>query len=216
MLPLVTRWQMNSLHYNIFERIRQVFGDGVWRDPFISQILLGSVSIPSFNQYRPSTSGIQTAFDVFGAVADHPGGRKVDIVCLSRLQNHAGLWFSTITAFIGAMGTIKDIRDFSPGGCDFPAHSPVYVVKRFQGNHPPPHGRLIRYHDDGEPIFSQLSNGVETAGQKPEFVPAFDVVWRIGVDDTVPVEEDDLFDVLGDFRPPLLRHQNRIRKPPLS
>jgi hypothetical protein len=56
---------------------------------------------------------------------------------------------------------------------------------------------LIGDDDDNEPVPGQQPDGVEAAGQKPEFGPAFDVIWGIGVDDAVSVEENRLFDHIG-------------------
>src|SRR5690606_2201114 len=151
----------------------------------------GAEPLPRAHQHR-YTADQSGGQDVLGCVAYESRpchrGRKLGF----DLPQQAGLWFATLAAFIRAVGPEKHTGDVPASLFDHAAHLLVHMcqlefVEVLAGD-----AGLVAGPHHGEAGGGKPGDGLNAAGNGDPLVSGLDVVVGVLVDDTVPVQNDQI------------------------
>lgn len=174
-------------------RFGEIPGDVVRNDLFFRQDLLRRNSVSGSDQYRVPAARVAGAFDILSTVPDHCAAREIDAEPLPGLKNHPRPRLSAVTAVLRQVRTVKNIRYLATAGSQGGPHHGMDMLEILYGNHLPADRRLVGDDNRGKPVYGEVLYRKNASGNKLEFGPAFDIIRRIVVDDTVPVQENNFF-----------------------
>lgn len=129
-------------------------------------------------------------FKIYLLIPDHPGLLHIDPQFLRRFQYQSRRGLPTITSFIGPVRAIVDTVNCTAESCKLVTEFLMYLRHFMMSGEPSPNDRLIRYDDDSESPFLNLSKGSLDTWKNLKLFRSLNVVLSFPSEDAIPVEEN--------------------------
>lgn len=144
---------------------------------------------PGQYEQRHSSDSLR-GLHIHHRIADHVRAREINAPLVRGIAKHFRARLATITALVGLVRAEID-RVYAPArALDFTQHAYMNIAQLFFCERATIYAGLIGRHDSQKATRGDPAETVQSTGQKTKFVPGFDMVGAILIDDPIAVEEN--------------------------